>query len=106
VEAQAALNRPAFVNELAAEWIPQIPDVRALLADSGRATRLADVGCGLGWAAIELARVYPIFASMGTTQMRSRSPGRAETLPTQVSQTGSPLMSSTHRARTARVGTT
>jgi SAM-dependent methyltransferase len=59
VEAQAALNRPAFVNELAAEWIPQIPDIAALLADSGRATRVADVGCGLGWAAIELAKAYP-----------------------------------------------
>jgi SAM-dependent methyltransferase len=59
VEAQAALNRPAFVNELAAEWIPQIPDVAALLADRGRATRIADVGCGVGWAAIELAKAYP-----------------------------------------------
>jgi 2-polyprenyl-3-methyl-5-hydroxy-6-metoxy-1,4-benzoquinol methylase len=59
VEAQAALNRPAFVNQLVAEWIPQIPDVAALLADSGRRTRVADVGCGLGWAAIELAKAYP-----------------------------------------------
>ena len=59
VEAQAALNRPAFVNELVAEWIPQIPDVAALLADSSRVTRVADVGCGLGWAAIELAKAYP-----------------------------------------------
>ena len=52
VEAQAALNRPAFVNELVAQWIPQIPDVAALLADSNRPTRVADVGCGLGWAAM------------------------------------------------------
>jgi SAM-dependent methyltransferase len=59
VEAQAALNRPAFVNELVAHWIPQIPDVAALLADSNRLTRVADVGCGLGWAAIELAKAYP-----------------------------------------------
>lgn len=59
VEAQAALNRPAFVNELVAQWIPQIPDVAALLADSTRVTRVADVGCGLGWAAIELAKAYP-----------------------------------------------
>ena len=59
VEAQAALNRPAFVNELVAQWIPQIPDVAALLADSNRLTRVADVGCGLGWAAIELAKAYP-----------------------------------------------
>lgn len=59
VEAQAALNRPAFVNQLVAEWIPQVPDVEALLADPGHPTRVADVGCGLGWAAIELAKAYP-----------------------------------------------
>ncbi|HSU35846.1 MAG TPA: class I SAM-dependent methyltransferase [Propionibacteriaceae bacterium] len=59
VEAQAALNRPAFVNQLVPEWLPQIPDVRALLADSHRVTRIADVGCGVGWAAIELAKAYP-----------------------------------------------
>ena len=59
VEAQAALNRPAFVNQLVSEWIPQIPDVAALLEDGGRATRIADVGCGVGWAAIELAKAYP-----------------------------------------------
>ncbi len=59
VEAQAALNRPAFVNQLVSEWIPQIPDVAALLEDAGRATRIADVGCGVGWAAIELAKAYP-----------------------------------------------
>ena len=59
VEAQAALNRPAFVNQLVSEWIPQLPDVRGLLEDGGRATRIADVGCGVGWAAIELAKAYP-----------------------------------------------
>jgi len=59
VEAQAALNRPAFVNQLVAEWLPQVPDVAARLADPTRTTRVADVGCGLGWAAIELARAYP-----------------------------------------------
>jgi 2-polyprenyl-3-methyl-5-hydroxy-6-metoxy-1,4-benzoquinol methylase len=59
VAAQAALNRPAFVNQLVSEWIPQIPNVQALLEDRGRATRVADVGCGVGWAAIELAKAYP-----------------------------------------------
>jgi SAM-dependent methyltransferase len=59
VEAQAALNRPAFVNQLVADWIPQIPDVDALLANRSRSTRVADVGCGLGWAAIALAKAYP-----------------------------------------------
>jgi len=59
IEAQAALNRPAFVNELVPQWIPQVPDVAAMLADTTRTTRVADVGCGLGWAAIELAKAYP-----------------------------------------------
>jgi 2-polyprenyl-3-methyl-5-hydroxy-6-metoxy-1,4-benzoquinol methylase len=59
VAAQAALNRPAFVHQLVPEWIPQIPDVAALLADPARQARVADVGCGLGWAAIELAKAYP-----------------------------------------------
>jgi 2-polyprenyl-3-methyl-5-hydroxy-6-metoxy-1,4-benzoquinol methylase len=59
IAAQAALNRPAFVNQLVAEWIPQIPDVAARLADTALTTRVADVGCGLGWAAIELAKAYP-----------------------------------------------
>jgi len=59
VEAQAALNRPAFVNSLAAEWLPQIPDVHARLSDVGRPARVADVGCGVGWAAIELAKAFP-----------------------------------------------
>lgn len=59
VAAQAALNRPAFVNSLVAEWLPLVPDVAARLADPTRETRVADVGCGLGWAAIELARAYP-----------------------------------------------
>jgi SAM-dependent methyltransferase len=59
VEAQAALNRPAFVNQLVPEWIPQIPGLATTLADTGRNVRVADVGCGLGWAAIELAKAYP-----------------------------------------------
>jgi methylase of polypeptide subunit release factors len=53
------MNRPAFVNQLVSEWIPQIPDVAARLQDPGRPTCPADVGCGVGWAAIELATAYP-----------------------------------------------
>jgi SAM-dependent methyltransferase len=59
VSAQAALNRPAFVNSLVAEWLPAMPDVLARLEDSARPARVADVGCGVGWAAIELARAFP-----------------------------------------------
>ena len=59
VEAQAALNRPAFVNELAAAWLPAIPDVLARLQDDKNPARVADVGCGVGWASIELAKAFP-----------------------------------------------
>jgi len=53
---QEALNRPAFLNLLASEWLPSVPDVHARLQ---RPARVADVGCGAGWAAIAIARAYP-----------------------------------------------
>lgn len=56
VTAQAALNRPAYVNSLVAEWLPALPDVQSRLADGAR---VADVGTGAGWSAIELAKAYP-----------------------------------------------
>jgi 2-polyprenyl-3-methyl-5-hydroxy-6-metoxy-1,4-benzoquinol methylase len=56
VTAQAALNRPAYVNSLVAEWLPALPDVEARLVAGAR---VADVGTGAGWSAIELAKVYP-----------------------------------------------
>jgi SAM-dependent methyltransferase len=59
VSAQSALNRPAFVNSLVAEWLPQIPDVLARLQDATHPARVADLGCGTGWAGIELAKAFP-----------------------------------------------
>lgn len=59
VEAQSALNRPAFVNSLVAEWLESVPDVLARLKDAERPARVADLGCGVGWSAIELARHFP-----------------------------------------------
>jgi len=56
VTAQAALNRPAYVNSLVTEWLPAMPDVQARLADGAR---VADVGTGAGWSAIELSKAYP-----------------------------------------------
>jgi SAM-dependent methyltransferase len=59
VVAQAGLNRPSYVNSLAAEWIPAIPGVEQRLRDGTRPARVADLGCGAGWAAIELAKAFP-----------------------------------------------
>ena len=59
VSAQSALNRPAFVNALVAEWLPQLPDVLARLQEQADPARVADLACGTGWAAIELAKAFP-----------------------------------------------
>ena len=58
-EGQGALNRPAFGKLLVSEWLANgVPDVHArLLADPP--ARVADIGCGLGWSSIALARGYP-----------------------------------------------
>jgi SAM-dependent methyltransferase len=42
-----------------AEWLPQLPDVLARLQDETEPARVADLGCGTGWAAIELAKAFP-----------------------------------------------
>jgi SAM-dependent methyltransferase len=59
VNAQSALNRPAFVNSLVGEWLPQLPDVLGRLQDTANPARVADLACGTGWAAIELAKALP-----------------------------------------------
>jgi 2-polyprenyl-3-methyl-5-hydroxy-6-metoxy-1,4-benzoquinol methylase len=57
-EGRAEWNRPMFVNLLAKEWLPAIPEIdRRLRADPP--ARLADVACGTGWAAIAIAQAYP-----------------------------------------------
>jgi 2-polyprenyl-3-methyl-5-hydroxy-6-metoxy-1,4-benzoquinol methylase len=55
-DAQAAFNRPAFTGLLVQEWLPAIPDLHERLRGDAR---VAELGCGEGWAAIALARGYP-----------------------------------------------
>ncbi len=56
--AQTGMNRPIFEHELA-RWVrTALPDVHALLSRPGAA--VADVGCGVGWSSIALARAYPM----------------------------------------------
>jgi 2-polyprenyl-3-methyl-5-hydroxy-6-metoxy-1,4-benzoquinol methylase len=56
VEAQGDFNRPWLVRSFASEYLPTVPDVHAKLQAGGR---VADVACGVGWAAISIARGYP-----------------------------------------------
>jgi 2-polyprenyl-3-methyl-5-hydroxy-6-metoxy-1,4-benzoquinol methylase len=57
-EGRAEWNRPMFLNLLAKEWLPAIPELDRRL-HSDPPARLADVACGTGWAAIAIAQAYP-----------------------------------------------
>ena len=56
LEGQGDMNRVQFINSLASDWMPGLPDVHARLQSGGR---IADVACGTGWSTIALARAYP-----------------------------------------------
>jgi SAM-dependent methyltransferase len=58
IEGQGDMNRTQFVNLLASEWLPALPDVDARLRSDPPA-RVADVACGTGWSSIAIARGYP-----------------------------------------------
>ena len=57
-EGQASMNRPMFLKQLGAEWLPAAPDVHARLQADPPA-RVADIGCGAGWSSIGIASSYP-----------------------------------------------
>ncbi|MGD9987261.1 class I SAM-dependent methyltransferase [Pseudonocardia sp.] len=54
--AQGGFNRPAFTGRLVSQWLPTVPDLDAALRAGGS---VAEFGCGVGWAAISIARGYP-----------------------------------------------
>lgn len=53
---QGAINRPAFTSSLVQEWLPALGPAAERLASGGR---VADLGCGLGWSTIAVARAFP-----------------------------------------------
>jgi 2-polyprenyl-3-methyl-5-hydroxy-6-metoxy-1,4-benzoquinol methylase len=58
IEAQGDFNRPWLMGSFGTELLPAIPDIDARLTASP-AARVADVACGVGWAAISIALAYP-----------------------------------------------
>lgn len=54
---QAGMTRPMFATSMAAEWVSALADVQALI-DAGGPVRVADFGCGEGWAGIYLAEAH------------------------------------------------
>jgi SAM-dependent methyltransferase len=63
-EGQGAVNRPIFQELLCQEWLPAVPAIDQRLKAQPPA-RVADVGCGLGWSSIALARGYPLVQVAG-----------------------------------------
>ena len=55
---QGAINRPAFTHDLPGTWLPTLADVHERLLAEPPA-RVAEIGCGQGWAALAIARAYP-----------------------------------------------
>lgn len=55
---QAGMNRNLFLQELGTEYLAQIPDLHDRLSSPAPA-HIADIGCGVGWSAIGMARAYP-----------------------------------------------
>ena len=60
----AAANRPMFLHELAATWLPAVPDLHQRLR-SAPSPRVLDLGCGLGASSVALARAYPRATVLG-----------------------------------------
>ncbi|MFJ9586934.1 class I SAM-dependent methyltransferase [Streptomyces acidicola] len=57
-EGIAGLNRPMYRPETVRSWVAAMPDVHRRLMDEPRA-RVLDLGCGLGWSTMALARAFP-----------------------------------------------
>jgi 2-polyprenyl-3-methyl-5-hydroxy-6-metoxy-1,4-benzoquinol methylase len=57
-EGQAGCTLPQILHFLTQEWIPTMPDIHVRLQADPPA-RVADIGMGLGWSSITIARAYP-----------------------------------------------
>ncbi len=59
-EGIARLNRPMFVNQLAQEWLPAVPDMHARLLRADPPARVADSAAAAGGRASPSPRAYPL----------------------------------------------
>ncbi|MCA9861662.1 MAG: methyltransferase domain-containing protein [Thermomicrobiales bacterium] len=99
-EGQAGMTRPLFINHLAQEWIPAMPEIAARLAANPPA-RVADIGMGQGWSSIALARGFPLIrvdgfdldaASVAAARVNAQAAGVADRVAFQVRDAGDPAL--------------
>ncbi|MEU8240477.1 methyltransferase domain-containing protein [Actinoplanes missouriensis] len=61
----AGFNRPMFEHLLTTAWLPAVPDIESRLRDTGPGARVLDLGCGMGYSSVALARAYPSITVRG-----------------------------------------
>lgn len=103
-EAQGDFNRPWLVASFGSEYLPSVPDLHERLSSDAGA-RVADVACGVGWAAIAMARAYPNVTVDGfdldelSVELASRNAtesGVADRVTFQVRDAGDPALRETY----------
>ncbi len=109
-EGIAEMNRVMFINELASDWLPQLPDIDARLRDTSHPARVADIGCGVGWSTIAMAQAYPDIridgfdideASIASARELAAELGLSERVRFDVRDTGDPTLAGTYDFATA-----
>jgi 2-polyprenyl-3-methyl-5-hydroxy-6-metoxy-1,4-benzoquinol methylase len=60
---QGMFNKGAYLGQLTQEWLPGLGDVSGLLVRPGAVA--LDLGCGVGWSSVALARAYPGLRVLG-----------------------------------------
>lgn len=55
-DGQGGINRPSFTHDLVPVWLGAVDGLTETLAGGGR---IADLGCGVGWSTIAMARHLP-----------------------------------------------
>ncbi|NNF58063.1 MAG: methyltransferase domain-containing protein [Rhodothermaceae bacterium] len=56
VDGQGRMNRNFFLQQLGPDYLAQLPGLADRLNDGGH---IADIGCGVGWSSIGLAKAFP-----------------------------------------------
>jgi SAM-dependent methyltransferase len=109
-EGIAEMNRVMFINELASNWMPQLPDIDARLRDASHPARVADIGCGVGWSTISMAQAYPAIridgfdideASIASARSLAAEFGVSDRVNFEVRDTGDPTFTGSYDFATA-----